>query len=90
MKIVTLAFKNLDIVIEWKGQGKDEIGINSKNGKIVVKVDSNYFRPTEVDLLLGDSSKAKKELGWEPKVKFEELVKVMIDADFEFIKKIGY
>ncbi|NQV18103.1 MAG: GDP-mannose 4,6-dehydratase [Armatimonadetes bacterium] len=81
-----LAFKHVVIDIEWNGKGVKEKGIDSKTGKVLVEVDPKYFRPTEVDILIGDYSKAKKELGWEPKVKFEELVKIMVTADFEKIK----
>lgn len=69
--------------IQWEGNGADEQGIDAKSGKVIVKIDPRYFRPAEVDLLLGDATKAKNQLGWEPKVKFEELVKVMMEAEFE-------
>jgi GDPmannose 4,6-dehydratase len=67
----------------WQGSGLDEKGIDKKTGKILVAIDPYYYRPTEVDLLLGDASKAKKVLGWEPKVKFGELAKMMLEAEFE-------
>jgi len=85
-----IAFKELDIGIKWTGEGENEKGIDKTSGKTIVEVDKNYFRTTEVDLLIGDASKAKKILGWEPKVKFEELVKKMIQADFEKVKTRGY
>ena len=67
----------------------DEKGIDKKTGKVVVEIDPLYFRPAEVDILLGDYSKAKKKLGWKPKVKFKELVKIMVEHDFkEESKKI--
>jgi len=69
--------------ISWQGSGQDEKGMNTKTGEVLVVVDSKYFRPAEVDKLLGDATKAKNILGWEPKVKFEELVKLMIEAEFE-------
>ena len=75
--------KCLDIDIEWRGTGVDEKGVNRKNGKIIIEIDPVYFRPAEVDILLGDYSKAKTKLGWEPKTKFKELVKLMVDADLE-------
>jgi GDPmannose 4,6-dehydratase len=78
-----LAFKELEIDIEWKGKGVDEKGYDKKTGKCLVEIDPKYFRPTEVDLLLGDPAKAKNELGWQPKTKFEELVKMMVKADYE-------
>ena len=80
---INLAAKNLDMRIEWKGKGEDEIGIY-KNEEII-KIDTNYYRPTEVESLLGDASKAKKELGWEPKISFEELVKEMVEKDLKSI-----
>lgn len=75
------ACKYIDVQIEWKGSGNDEIGIDKKTGKTIIKIDPKYFRPSEVDLLLGDSSKAKTVLGWESKVKFRELVKIMMKHD---------
>ncbi|MFW6016299.1 MAG: GDP-mannose 4,6-dehydratase [bacterium] len=88
-EFVGLAFKHADIEIEWQGEGVDEKGIDRKTGKVLVEVDPKYFRPAEVDLLLGDPSKAKKDLGWEPKVTFEKLVKIMVEADLEAIEKKG-
>lgn len=77
------AFKNIEINLEWKGKGLREKGIDKKTGKVLVEVDPKYFRPTEVESLIGDASKANKKLGWKPKVKFKELVKIMVDADME-------
>lgn len=77
------AFKDIDINIEWKGKGANEIGIDKKTRKVLIEVDTKYFRPTEVESLVGDASKAKKKLGWKPKVKFKELVKIMVKADLE-------
>ncbi|RMG34759.1 MAG: GDP-mannose 4,6-dehydratase [Methanobacteriota archaeon] len=85
-----LAFKELDMELEWVGEGKEEKGIEKKTGKVRVEVDPNYFRPTEVDLLIGDASKAREKLGWEPKVKFEELVRIMVHADWEKVKRRGF
>ena len=85
-----LAFNELGIEIEWTGENEKECGINKKNGKIVVEVDHKYFRPAEVDTLLGDPSKAKELLGWESKMPFQELVKIMVKADWEKVKKRGY
>jgi GDPmannose 4,6-dehydratase len=85
-----LAFKEIDINLEWKGKNENEVGKDSKTGKVLVEVDKNYFRPTEVDLLIGDPGKAKKILGWKPKVTFEELVKIMVKADIDLVKKKGY
>ncbi len=89
-EFVELAFKEIGINIEWKGKNEDETGLDSKTGKVLVEVDKNYFRPTEVDLLIGDASKAKKILGWEPKVTFNELVKLMVESDCEKVQKKGY
>jgi len=75
-----LAFEHVGMPIVWSGQGVDEIGATS-NGRVVVRVDPRYFRPAEVDLLLGDPSKAERELGWTPKVRFRELVRMMVDHD---------
>jgi GDPmannose 4,6-dehydratase len=77
----------LDIDLEWQGNGVDEKGIDKKTGEIIIEIDPKYFRPAEVDLLIGDCSKAKKNLGWEPKTKFKQLVKIMIEADMEEAKK---
>ena len=81
-----LTFKALDIDLRWEGTAENERGIDVKTGAVVVAVDPTYYRPTEVDLLLGDASKAKRLLGWEPKTTFEELVTMMATADFEAIR----
>ncbi|KKP43150.1 MAG: GDP-mannose 4,6 dehydratase, GDPmannose 4,6-dehydratase [candidate division WS6 bacterium GW2011_GWC1_33_20] len=78
--------KVLDMEIEWKGEGLNEKGIDKKTGKTIVEIDPQYFRPTEVELLLGDASKAKEILGWEAKTKFKDLVKVMIESDLDILK----
>jgi len=85
-----LSFKYLGISIEWRESNEEEIGIDAKTGKVLVSVDPGYYRPTEVDLLIGNASKAKAKLGWEPKVKFEELVKIMVAADFKKVKERGF
>ncbi len=82
-----LAFKEVGIEILWKGKGSDEVGIDSSTGKVLVEIDPRYYRPTEVDLLIGDPSKAKEKLGWKPKVKLEELVKIMITADEKAVQE---
>ena len=89
-EFVTLAFQEVDIDIKWEGEGINEKGINKANGEILVEVDEAYFRPTEVDLLLGDASKAKRELGWESEYTFEELVKEMVKADLYLFEKDKY
>ena len=73
--------------IIWRGEGLNEVGIRPDTNEVVIKIDERYFRPTEVDLLVGDASKAKKELGWEPKITLEELVKEMIEEDLKKTKK---
>lgn len=76
-----LAFQNMGINLRWEGEGLNEIGIDSKTGKELVSISSENFRPSEVDLLLGNAKKAKEKLGWVPKVTFEELVKMMVESD---------
>lgn len=80
-EFVEVSSKILGFDLEWQGSGVEEIGVDKNTGNTIVKIDPKYFRPAEVDLLIGDYSKAKKKLGWEPKVKFKELVKIMVDAD---------
>jgi len=89
-KFVDIAFNELGITIDWIGKDENEIGINQKTGNTIVRVNKNYYRPTEVDILLGDSSKAKKELGWEAKTTINELVQIMVTSDFKKIKERGY
>ncbi len=85
-EFVELAFAEVGVKIDWKGSGIDEEGIDAKSGSTVVKVDPRYFRPTEVDLLLGDPSKAEKMLGWQATTKFEKLVAEMVQADLALAK----
>jgi GDPmannose 4,6-dehydratase len=80
-EFIELAAKQVGISIRWEGQGIEEKGIDRGSGEVIVCIDSRYFRPTEVDTLLGDSSKARQQLGWEPKTTFEELVKEMVTMD---------
>ena len=82
-EFVELSFKEVGIDIEWQGIGIDEKGIDNSTGKVLVKIDEKYFRPAEVELLLGDPSKAEKELGWERQVSFQELVSGMVKYDLE-------
>lgn len=82
-----LAFAHLGIDIDWEGKDEYERGVCRKTGKVVVEVSPQYYRPTEVDLLLGDASKAKSVLGWEPKTTFRKLVEIMTDADFKLAEK---
>lgn len=80
------AFSRLGIDLEFKGEGVNEVAIDSANGNEVIAVDERYFRPTEVDLLLGDSTKARTVLGWKPRVGFTELVEMMVDADLATVQ----
>lgn len=86
-KFIELAFAEVGITLEWKGSGADEKGHDSKTGKVLVEVDARYFRPAEVDLLVGDYSKAKQYLGWEPKIEVEQLVKEMMLSDLELFRR---
>lgn len=86
-EFVERAFACVDRQIVWQGTGIDEVGIDKKSGKVVVEVDPNYFRPTEVDQLLGDPSKAKAKLGWQPKITFDELVSEMVKSDLKMIER---
>jgi GDPmannose 4,6-dehydratase len=81
-----LSFGHAGIILDWQGDGIDEVGRNSETGEILIKVDPKYFRPTEVELLIGDPSKAIKILGWTPKVKFSKLVEIMTFADIKSLE----
>jgi GDPmannose 4,6-dehydratase len=85
-EFVEAAFGRIERHIIWQGTGVDEKGIDARTGKVVVEIDPTYFRPTEVDLLVGDASKARDELGWQPTVTFNELVTEMIDADLDLLR----
>jgi GDPmannose 4,6-dehydratase len=89
-KFVELSYKEIGITIKWDGEGIDEVGFNSITGDILVKIDKEYFRPAEVDLLVGDYSKAKNKLGWEPKYKLEELINEMVSEDIKLFEKDKY
>ena len=80
-EFVELSFQEVDINLKWKGSGINEKGIDIKSGKVLVEVDEKYFRPSEVELLLGDPSKAEKELGWKRSISFKELVSGMVQYD---------
>jgi len=87
-EFVNLSFKELGIEIEWVGNFENEKGINKTDGDVIVEIDKNYYRPTEVDVLIGNPLKAKKKLDWQANTKFEELVKIMTNADFELVKNL--
>ena len=89
-KFVDLAFAEVGITLKWEGKDENEKGINTANGKTLVEIDPKYFRPTEVDLLVGDASKAKKILGWEPKYTLEQLVKEMVTSDVKLFERDKY
>ena len=89
-EFASLVFKELDMELDWKGSGIDEVGVDKKTGKTHVSVNPRYFRPTEVDLLIGDYSKAKNAFGWTPKIKFDQLAKIMAKADWEKVQKRGF
>lgn len=80
---VTMAFKAIDVELEWKGTAEDETATDKATGNIVVKVNPKFYRPAEVDLLIGNPEKAKKELGWEPKCTLEELCSMMVESDLK-------
>jgi GDPmannose 4,6-dehydratase len=88
-EFVEAACEELDIELEWEGEGVDEVGIDKETCKPIIKINPRLFRPTEVDLLLGDASKAKEKLGWEAKIKFADLAKLMVKADYELVKRTG-
>jgi GDPmannose 4,6-dehydratase len=77
----------LDMKIEWRGEGVDEVGIDAATGRKVVRVDPRYFRPTEVETLLGDAGKARQKLGWSAEVTFPELVAEMVESDLGLAKR---
>lgn len=86
-EFTTLAFERVGIKLRWEGEGLNEKGIDENSGKFLVEVDPKYFRPAEVEQLLGDPTKAKEQLGWNPrKTSFQQLINIMVDADMELIK----
>jgi GDPmannose 4,6-dehydratase len=89
-RFVEMAFEEVDIKVEWKGKGIHEKGINAADGSVMIEIDSRYFRPTEVDLLLGDASKADKILGWKPKHTIADLVKEMVASDLNLFSRDKY
>ena len=87
-EFTTLAFGETGIELEWKNSGINEIGVNKENGETLVEIDPKYFRPTEVEQLLGDPTKAKKILGWDPtNTSFEKLIKIMVNSDMKFVER---
>jgi GDPmannose 4,6-dehydratase len=86
-EFVEIAFAEVGRNIQWRGKGVEETGIDQKSGKTLVRIDPAYFRPTEVDLLIGDASKARQKLGWKPKTSFAQLVKEMVAGDLEIARR---
>jgi len=98
-KLCEVAFEEAGVLIEWSGSGGDEVGVVKEitgdlasrilnKGDVVIKIDPRFYRPAEVDLLIGDPAKAKKNLGWEPEVDFKSLTKMMVQSDLENVKKL--
>lgn len=88
-EFTTKAFEHVGIKVEWSGEGVNESGVDVATGKTVVSIDPRYFRPAEVEQLLGNPAKARAQLGWQPRVSFAELVQIMMDADLEEAKRNG-
>jgi len=86
-EFVELAFKNIGINIKWQGMGIEEKGVDAATGKVLLEVDARYFRPTEVDILLGDATKAKEKLNWQSEVAFAELVAMMVEEDIKLAER---
>lgn len=86
-EFISRAFHEAGIDIKWHGQGMEEQGVDADSGKVLVEIDPRYFRPTEVDLLQGDYSKARQKLGWTPRISFDELIKMMVAEDLHLIKE---
>ena len=84
-KFCEIAFKEIDITLEWLGEGINEIGKDNKSGKVLVQIDKKYFRPTEVDYLEGDASKAKEKLNWTPKISLESMISEMVQYDINLL-----
>lgn len=89
-RFIEMAFAEVGITIQWKGEGINEKGIDAGSGKTLIEIDPKYFRPAEVELLVGDASKAKAKLGWSPKRDVEQLCKEMVAADLELFKRDKY
>lgn len=86
-ELVELAFSQVNRCLEWRGQDAGEVGVDTSSGEILVRIDPRYFRPTEVDFLLGDPSKARRILGWRHKVTFPELVAEMVASDLKIVAR---
>ena len=89
-EFIEKSFARVGRKIEWQGVAENEVGIDATTGKAVVRIDPRYYRPCEVEQLLGNPAKAKRQLGWEPEVKFEELVQIMTDGDLRLLDDPKY
>tara|TARA_B100001142_G_scaffold330318_1_gene398069 strand:+ start:7155 stop:8192 length:1038 start_codon:yes stop_codon:yes gene_type:complete len=89
-EFIDITFNMLDMPLEWIGKNENQVGIDKKTGKKRIIINPKYYRPTEVDLLIGDASKAKKILNWQAKTSLKKLIKIMIDSDLKKVKKKGY
>jgi GDPmannose 4,6-dehydratase len=87
-EFVEYAFRYVGVDVIWNGKGLEEKGFDKKTGQTLVEVSDEFFRPAEVDILMGDYSKAKEKLGWQPKVKFEELARIMVEADMKRVEAL--
>ena len=84
-KLAELAFKFAGLELSWQGEGINEIGVDISTGKTLIEIDPDYFRPTEVDLLIGDASKAREKLNWQPTISFEALIEEMVNEDLKLL-----
>ena len=89
-KPIEKSFAHVGRRIEWRGSGAEEIGVDTTTGRTVVRIDPRYFRPAEVDHLIGNPAKAREKLGWHPEVTFEELVRIMTEGDLRLLDRPGY
>ena len=87
-EFATMAFEYAGLPLQWQGAGIEEKGISAKTGRIMVEVDPYYYRPTEVELLMGDPSKAKERLGWEANTRVRRLIEIMVDHDLEMVGRL--
>jgi GDPmannose 4,6-dehydratase len=86
-ELVTIAFREAGFQIRWQGEGPEEVGIDSDSGDVLIEVDPRYFRPTEVDCLVGDPGKAREKLGWHHSTSFEDMIGEMVASDLEVMSR---
>jgi GDPmannose 4,6-dehydratase len=89
-EFINMAFAETGVTVRWEGKGEKEKGINAATGKVLVEIDPKYYRPAEVDLLVGDASKAKEKLGWQPTYTVQELCREMVQSDLELFRRDKY